>query len=99
MNEAVKLLHQLPSSRLIKQTHKILLQVYGEHKLPGEYRTSKTGLAEPVLVTQPLFLPFTSSINEFISDLEIFANDEISPLPDLIKIAIIHYQFETIHPF
>ena len=43
MNEAVKLLHTLPfSSRLIKQTHKILLQgVRGEHKLPGEYRTSQ----------------------------------------------------------
>jgi Fic family protein len=61
MNEAVKLLHRLPFHPDLKQTHKILLQgVRGEHKLPGEYRTSKTtGLAEPVLVTQPLFLPFT----------------------------------------
>jgi Fic family protein len=56
MNEAVKLLHRLPFHPDIKQTHKILLQGCGEHKLPGEYRTRK--LDWRVLVTQPLFLPF-----------------------------------------
>lgn len=101
MNEAVKLLHQLPfSSRLIKQTHKILLQgVRGEHKLPGKYRTSQNWIGGASISDATFIPPIHSSINEFISDLEIFANDEISPLPDLIKIAIIHYQFETIHPF
>ncbi|MFV8358089.1 Fic family protein [Flavobacterium sp. XS1P32] len=101
MNEAVKLLHQLPfSSRLIKQTHKILLQgVRGEHKLPGKYRTSQNWIGGANISDATFIPPIHSSINEFISDLEIFANDEISPLPDLIKIAIIHYQFETIHPF
>ncbi|MFV8353281.1 Fic family protein [Flavobacterium sp. XS2P14] len=101
MNEAVKLLHQLPfSSRLIKQTHKILLQgVRGEHKSPGEYRTSQNWIGGASISDATFIPPIHSSINEFISDLEIFANDEISPLPDLIKIAIIHYQFETIHPF
>jgi Fic family protein len=101
MNEAVKLLNQLPfSSRLIKQTHKILLQgVRGEHKLPGEYRSSQNWIGGASISDATLIPPIHSSINELISDLEIFANDEISPLPDLIKIAIIHYQFETIHPF
>lgn len=101
MNEAVKLLHRLPfSSRLIKQTHKILLQgVRGEHKLPGEYRTSQNWIGGASISDATFIPPIHSSINEFISDLEIFTNDEISPLPDLIKIAIIHYQFETIHPF
>jgi Fic family protein len=101
MNEAVKLLHRLPfSSRLIKQTHKILLQgVRGEHKLPGEYRTSQNWIGGASISDAAFIPPIHSSINELISDLEIFANDEISPLPDLIKIAIIHYQFETIHPF
>ncbi|OOG71149.1 Fic family protein [Flavobacterium sp. A45] len=101
MNEAVKLLNQLPfSSRLIKQTHKILLQgVRGEHKLPGEYRSSQNWIGGASISDATFIPPIHSSINELISDLEIFANDEISPLPDLIKIAIIHYQFETIHPF
>lgn len=101
MNEAVKSLHQLPfSSRLIKQTHKILLQgVRGEHKLPGEYRTSQNWIGGATINDATFIPPIHSTINELISDIEIFANDEITPLPDLIKIAIIHYQFETIHPF
>lgn len=101
MNEAVKLLHTLPfSSRLIKQTHKILLQgVRGENKLPGEYRTSQNWIGGASINDAVFIPPVHSSINELISDLEHFANDELNPLPDLIKIAIIHYQFETIHPF
>ncbi len=101
MNEAVKLLHRLPfSSRLIKQTHKILLQgVRGEHKLPGEYRTSQNWIGGATINDAVFIPPFHGTVNELISDLEFFANDEINPLPDLIKIAIIHYQFETIHPF
>jgi len=101
MNEAVKLLHTLPfSSRLIKQTHKILLQgVRGEHKLPGEYRTSQNWIGGATLNDAVFIPPIHTTINELISDLEIFANNQLNPLPDLIKIAIIHYQFETIHPF
>jgi Fic family protein len=101
MNEAVKLLHRLPfSSRLIKQTHKILLKgVRGEHKLPGEYRSSQNWIGGATLNDAVFIPPVHSSINELMSDLEKFANDKLNPLPDLIKIAIIHYQFETIHPF
>lgn len=101
MNEAVKLLHRLPfSSRLIKQTHKILLQgVRGEHKLPGEYRSSQNWIGGASINDAVFIPPVHNSINELISDLEFFANNEIDSLPDLIKIAIIHYQFETIHPF
>lgn len=101
LNEAVQLLHTLPfSSRLICQTHKILLQgVRGEHKLPGEYRTSQNWIGG-ASINDAVFIPPThSSIHELMSDLEKFANDELLNIPDLLKIAIIHYQFETIHPF
>lgn len=101
MNEAMKLLHQLPfSTRLIKQTHKILLQgVRGEHKLPGEFRTSQNWIGGATLSDAVFIPPVYSSVIDLMSDLEQFANDELKPIPDLIKIAIIHYQFETIHPF
>lgn len=101
MNEAVKMLHTLPfSSRLIKQTHKILLQgVRGEHKLPGVYRTSQNWIGGASINDAVFIPPNHNSINDLMSDIEKFANDELNQLPDLLKIAIIHYQFETIHPF
>lgn len=101
MNEAVKMLHTLPfSSKLIKQTHKILLQgVRGAHKLPGEYRTSQNWIGGASITDAVFIPPIHSSVNDLMSDIEKFANDELNSLPDLLKIALIHYQFETIHPF
>jgi len=101
MNEAVQLLHKLPfSSRLIKQTHKTLLSnVRGKHKLPGEYRRSQNWIGGASISDATFIPPVHSSIDELMSDIEKFVNDEGNELPDLLKIAIIHYQFETIHPF
>jgi len=101
MNEAVKLLHKLPfSSRLIKQTHKILLQgVRGKNKLPGEFRKSQNWIGGASINDAVFIPPVHNSIPELMSDLEQFAHNELNHLPDLLKIAIIHYQFETIHPF
>ncbi|MCK5442826.1 MAG: Fic family protein, partial [Maribacter sp.] len=99
MNEAVQMLHRLPfSSRLIKQTHKILLQgVRGQNKLPGQYRTSQNWIGGATINDAVFVPPAHTSINDLMSDIEKFANDELNHLPDLLKIALIHYQFETIH--
>ncbi len=101
MNEAVKLLHTLPfSSRLIRQTHKVLLQgVRGKHKQPGHYRGSQNWIGGATINDAVFIPPAQHTIDELMGDLEKFANDEFNPLPDLLKVALIHYQFETIHPF
>ncbi len=101
MNEAVIMLHTLPfSSRLIKQTHKILLQgARGAQKLPGAYRTSQNWIGGASINDAVFVPPVHTTINDLMSDLEKFANDELNAMPDLLKIALIHYQFETIHPF
>lgn len=101
MKEAITMLHKLPfSSRLIKNTHKILLQgVRGEHKLPGEYRKSQNWIGGASINDAIFIPPVYTTVNELMSDIEKFANNDLNPLPDLLKIAIIHYQFETIHPF
>lgn len=101
MDKAIALLKELPfSSRLIRETHKVLMQgVRGEHKLPGEFRTSQNWIGGVSLSDAVFIPPIHSSIGELMSDLEKFANSEMLKMPDLLKIAILHYQFETIHPF
>ena len=102
MNEARKLFRKLPfSSRLIRQTHKVLLQgVRGQHKQPGEFRKSQNWIGG-TSINSAIFVPPThTEIPELISDIEKFANNpEYDNVPDLIKVALIHYQFETVHPF
>ncbi|MDR3187853.1 MAG: Fic family protein [Prevotellaceae bacterium] len=101
MNEAVNLLHGLPfSTRLIKQTHKTLLHgVRGQHKQPGEFRKSQNWIGGTTLSNAVFVPPVHTEVAELMSDLEYFANAQDDNIPDLIKIALIHYQFETIHPF
>lgn len=101
LNTAIKDLEKLPlSSRLIKETHKTLLEgVRGKHKLPGEFRSSQNWIGGASINDATFIPPVHTTVNNFMNDLEKFAhNDEIF-FPDLLKIALIHYQFETIHPF
>lgn len=101
MNEAVQQLHRLPfSGRLIKEAHKILLSgVRGQHKLPGEYRKSQNWIGGATLNDAVFIPPPQQEVDRLMSDIEKFANDDSNQLPILLKIAIIHYQFETLHPF
>lgn len=101
MNDAVLQLHRLPfSNRLIRQAHKILMQgVRGHQKMPGDFRLSQNWIGGATLNDAVFVPPPHTYLNELMSDMEKFANDEQNPMPDLLKIALIHYQFETIHPF
>jgi len=101
LNSAIESLEKLPfSSRLIKETHRILLRgVRGTHKLPGEFRTSQNWIGGASINDAIFIPPVQSSINDYMSDLENFAHNDEVFFPDLLKIALIHYQFETIHPF
>lgn len=101
MNNAIEMLGDLPfSSRLIRNTHKVLLEgVRGKHKQPGEYRKSQNWIGGRNINDAIFVPPIHSHINDLMDDLEKFVHNDNIYLPDLLKIAIIHYQFETIHPF
>lgn len=101
MNHAIANLQTLPfSSRLIRETHRILMQsVRGKHKQPGEFRLSQNWIGGATLNDAVFVPPVHTSIGELISDIERFVHNDDNYFPELLKIALVHYQFETIHPF
>jgi Fic family protein len=101
MNFAVNALDELPlSSRLLCQTHAVLLQgVRGKHKLPGEFRTSQNWLGGASLLDAVFIPPHPQQVAALMSDLENFLHNDKISTPHLIRAGIAHYQFETIHPY
>lgn len=102
MNQGIKRLDELPvCTRLIKEIHAVLMKgVRGQNKTPGEFRTSQNWIGPPgaTLATADFVPPPHEVIHELMSNLENFVHAE-DKMPPLIKAALVHAQFETIHPF
>lgn len=98
------LLKQIPlSTRLLKNLHSILLEgdVRGKHRSPGELRSIQNFIGPSgCTINNATFVPPEPQlVPEYMSNLEKYMNNPDDELNDLIRIAIIHAQFETIHPF
>lgn len=102
MNQGLRRLKELPiSTRLIKEIHNILLKgVRGSKKTPGEFRTNQNwiGNINASLNNADFVPPPPEEVNKHMSELENFIHSD-DETPPLIKAALIHAQFETIHPF
>ena len=101
MDFALKKLRHIPlSNRLLKETHKVLLtHGRGKNRQPGEFRQSQNWIGGLTPKDAAFVPPSAEYVNELMSDLEKFLHNEEIQVPDLIKVAIAHYQLETIHPF
>jgi len=99
---AIHQLHELPlCSRLIKETHAVLMQgVRGQEKSPGEFRYTQNWIGgQGSTLKNARFIPPTpEDMLDALSDLEKYMNAD-DTLDILIRAGLIHYQFETIHPF
>lgn len=89
------------TTRLILSTHRVLMTgVRGERERPGEFRMAQNFIGRSSDINFARFVPPPHiELARLLSDLERLMNEDAEELPVLVRIAIAHYQFETIHPF
>lgn len=104
LENALQRLKELPVSiRLIKDCHKILMQGVSPHRganvIPGELKRDQNWIGARLIENARFVPPPPKESEQALSELEKFINHPDPPLPSLVQLALIHYQFETIHPF
>lgn len=101
MNSSIESLKTLPlSMRLLREAHRHLMTgVRGEHKCPGEIRTTQNWIGGHSIATAKYIPPAAEYVQDLLSDLEKFWHNDDIKVSKLIRCAISHYQFESIHPF
>lgn len=102
LNHAIKRLKDLPLSlRLLREMHAVLLEgVRGSAFTPGEFRRSQNWIGAPgsTLETARFVPPPVDEMQQALGLLERYVHGE-DEIPPLVRIGIVHYQFEAIHPF
>ncbi len=105
LEKSLESLEALPiSNRLIRNAHKILLTdvttARGAHIIPGEFKTDQNWIGARLIQNARFVPPPPNEAQEAMGELEKFINNNHdTEVPFVVKLALIHYQFETIHPF
>ena len=101
INYSVARLTELPlSMRLLRESHEILLKgVRGEHKAPGEVRKTQNWIGGSSLKDAFYIPPEPNMLPDLLTDIEKFLHNEELQVPEIVRVGIAHYQFETVHPF
>jgi Fic family protein len=101
INYSIAQLDEIPlSMRLLEKSYEILLSgIRGKERQPGQVRTTQNWIGGSSIKTVSFIPPHPDDMRASLTDLELFWHNKKINMPNLIKIAISHYQFETIHPF